>query len=118
MAATPEFRNNVKSLADLIKFMPSEILYSRTNTLSWYVSPYDHIAIRITGGSKTYHHANIIFKGDGHLKIYFYTEADSEISDPYIANLHFSKHREISDVQNQILGILIKHGGFEIGRYE
>lgn len=111
----PEFRNNVKALADLIKFMPHEILYSTKNTLSWYITPYDHIAIRVTGGSELYHHANIIFKGDGHLKIYFYTEADSEIADPYIANLHFSKHREIEDVQNQILNILIGHGGFKIG---
>lgn len=118
MATTPEFRNNVKALSDLIKFMPHEILHSKTNTLSWYVSPYDHIVIRITGGSKTYHHANIIFKGDGHLKIYFYAEIDSEIADPYITNLHFSNRREISDVQNQILGILVKHGGFEIDKYE
>lgn len=115
MATTPEFRNNVKALADLIKFMPHEILYSETNILSWYVTPYDHIAIRVSGGSEIYHHANIIFKGDGHLKIYFYVEVDSETADPYIANLHFSKHREISEVQNEILHILTKRGGFKVG---
>lgn len=115
MANPPEFKNNTKALADLIKFMPLEILYSELNRLSWYVSPYDHIAIRVEGGSEIYHHANIIFKGDGHLKIYFYTEADSEIADPYIASLHFSKNRDIENVRNEILNIMVKHGGFKIG---
>lgn len=115
MANIPEFRNSMKALTDLIELMPNEILHSELNSLSWHVTPYDYIAIKVVGSSEIHHHANIIFKGDRHIKIYFYTEADSDVADPYIANLHFSKDHDKVDIQKQIINILIDHGGFKIG---
>ena len=115
MANSPEFIENMKPIKDLIQYTPRKLLGNDKSTyaLSWYFTQYANIAIKITGGSDIYHHANIIFKGDGHVKIYFYTDTE-HTADPYIANVHFSKHRNEEEVQDEIINILIKYGGFKV----
>lgn len=115
MANYPEFNINMKPITDLILYTPRKLLSENNNySLSWYITPYGTIALKITGGSKTYHHANIIFKGDGHMKVYFYTD-DEHSADPYIASIHFSKHRDAEEVQAEIINVLTKYGSFNVG---
>lgn len=116
MSNIPEFISNIKPITDLIMYAPHK-LFNNDNAnyaLSWYVSPYGSIAIKISGGSDIYHHANIIFKGDRHLKIYFYADAEHS-ADPYIANVHFAKHHNAEEIQTEIVNILVKYGGFKVG---
>ena len=115
MANSPEFIENMKPITDLIKYIPTKLFENNyiNYTLSWYATPYGSFAIKVMGGSNIYHHANIIFKGDGHLKVYFYADA-KHTADPYIANVHFSKHRDAEEVQAEIINILTKHGGFKV----
>lgn len=72
MANYYDFRENIEPIKDLVKYMPENILNPKYLNVTWSTTPYGNIVIRLTGGSLLYHHVDIIFRGNGVLKIYFY----------------------------------------------
>lgn len=110
---TRDFYENIKPIRDLIKYIPDAVINPKHSNVTWTSTPYANIVIQLTGGSSLYHHVNIIFRGNGILKFYFYKL-------PTIAHVNIeyqcfdNTESDIERSKHDIMNILRNNGKFEL----
>ena len=106
-----KYHENIKPIQDLIKFCPDVLLNPKHSNVTWTNTPYGNFVLQLTGGSTLYHHVNIIFKGDGRIKFYFFKPSTvCNLSSEY----NCTNEVEAATVKSAILNILKKTGKFDL----
>lgn len=107
------FHENIEPIRDIVKYIPDNVLNPKCSNVEWMSTPYANIVIRLTGGSLLYHHVDIIFRGNGVLKFYFYKL-------PTIAHIAIEyqcfgeTEADIERSKHGIMNILRDNGKFEL----
>lgn len=111
--STSDFHENIRPIQDLVKYVPDIVINPKYSNVTWMSTPYANIVIQLTGGSPLYHHVNIIFRGNGVLKFYFYKlPTVAHVSIEY--QCFGETEADIGRSKHGILNILRNDGKFEL----